>query len=103
MTHAWLELSNRIKFNLRVSIPKEMVEDSFPHIDKPTAEEMNIAIDAALNKTPIPLNIEAKLSRKPTWEMLTDFCTERGLIWEYDDNHRMYIFSVKRFMNETDP
>jgi len=91
------ELSNRIKHGFRVSIPEEIVEDSFPHIDRPSAKEMEIAIDASLNNLPTPHDIEAKLSRKPTWEMLNGFCTKRGLSWEKDTTNRLYLFKIKRF------
>ena len=49
MAYNATELSNRIKYSFQVAIPKEVVEDSFPHIDSPSNDEMNIAIDASLS------------------------------------------------------
>jgi hypothetical protein len=90
-------LERTIITGLAVAVDKLTVEDSFPHIERPSLEEMEIAIGASLANAPVPINIEAKLSRKPTWEMLNEFCDQRGLTWEKDTKEDYYIFRVKKF------
>jgi hypothetical protein len=61
---------------------------------------MELAIDAKLTDAPVPMDIEAKLSRKPTWEMLNEFARDRGLSWEKDTQNNVYIFRIKKFYGE---
>ena len=94
------ELSEYIRNSFRLNIPDYIIEDSFPHIERPSINEMETAIDLSLQGLLIPQNIEMKLSRKPTKEMLTDFCKARGLTWEYDRQHQLYQFRIRDFYKE---
>jgi hypothetical protein len=91
------ELSDMIRNMFRLTLSEEEVEDSFPHIERPSLEEMELAINASLADAPVPMDIEAKLSRKPTWEMLNEFARNRGLRWEKDTINKIYTFRIERF------
>lgn len=91
------ELSDKIRHMFRLILPEYEVEESFPHIERPSLEEMELAINASLADAPVPMEIEAKLSRKPTWEMLNEFCRARGLAWEKDTRTKQYIFRIEKF------
>lgn len=94
------QLSRLIKSSFRIRLTEEHVENAFPHQEIPSVDEMEKAIDLQLNNKPLPIDLEAKLSRKPTKEMLDDFCKERGLIWFYNEINKVYQFELKSFKNE---
>jgi hypothetical protein len=100
MAHNEAELSDKIRNMFRLVLSEEDVEESFPHIERPSLKEMELAIDAKLTDAPVPMDIEAKLSRKPTWEMLNEFARDRGLSWEKDTQNNVYIFRIKKFYGE---
>lgn len=83
-----------------VVVDELIVEDSFPHIERPSVDEMEKAIEDSLSNIPLSFELESKLSRKPTWEMLTKFCEERGLTWEKDVENNAYIFRIKKFYSK---
>ena len=90
------ELDRYLRNGFRLIIEEDIVENAFPHMDRPSSNEMEIAIDSLLNDRLVPQDIEAKISYKPTWEMLNEFCRVRGLAWEKDLENN-YHFRINRF------
>lgn len=95
-----LRLAQEIKWGMRIYIPRRIVEDSFPHYDSPSILEMDFAVRRLVLNQPISEELELKISRKPTDEMLTEFCEERGLSWEYNEREHAYLFRLHSFKEE---
>jgi hypothetical protein len=92
-----VRLSNTIKRSFRIAIEKRFVEDSFPTYERPSVREMEEAIELSLNNEPLPMDLEAKLSREKPIEALNRFCEERGLYWEYNPINDTYVFGLETF------
>lgn len=100
MAHNEAELSRKIKGMFRLNLPDWEIDDAFPHVERPSLAEMEFAINAKLQNIPVAMEIEAKLNRKPTWEMLNEFTRDRGLSWERDTRNGLYQFRIQKFYGE---
>ena len=99
MIYSKKRLEDLIKSGLYVDIPPEIIYNSFPHYERPTANEMEFAIDRLIRDKTVPKEVMVKIETKPTAEMLKAFCEERGLSCEFDHINLTYRFRLKEFKN----
>ncbi len=96
--------TNALKENLRsafrVAILAEVINDSFPHSERPGIEDMEEYINCTLGDKPVPEKVGLKMSSKPTKEMLEDFCKELGLSCYCNPDNGDYIFRIEKFQKE---
>ena len=99
MKYSKERLEEVIKSGLYVDISPEIVNESFPHYKRSTANEMEFAIDRLVRDKTLPKEVMVKIETKPTAEMLKDFCEERGLSCEFDPINLVYRFRLEKFKN----
>ena len=102
MKYSKERLEELIKSGLYVDVAREIVNESFPHYKRPTANEMEFAVGHLLRDLEVPKDIMVKIESKPTAEMLKEFCQERGLSCEFDPINLVYRFRLEKFKNNGD-
>jgi len=90
------QLDNILLGTMYAIVSEDFIEHCFPHYEKPSLMEMSIVINRLCRNRPIADYMEAKLSSKPTKEMLDDYCKERNLKYRRN-NDRTITFMLKEF------
>ena len=96
------QLRSKILYQMGAVIDSEMVHSSFPHMERPSLEDMEEALTISLTNEPMPEYLEQRISYKPTQKMLKEFCNKLELEYEYiqNENGDYYLFKLKRFLKE---